>query len=471
MRPRLAALLAISVFCTLACALVVADIRWSRHSKPFDLVWDKDHEDVNGLPINPEWAYQLNHPGELPDFQATCPAGDFPGASSLNGAGVASNCTSQFVSLDVNPGAWLGFACQGFIDGHLNWTVATYTGKIFWGDYSGGWPQDGDYNLEMMPSQYEPHKRAGFTSLNDSGAGEFGLGMEFKGGETLDNTTDEFWTGLANSNSPANMFNNNIGLDGVATGLVGIDGVHGGYTEMHPVFAIALKLGSNPTTDGGEDQHWAFFVRNFGNEGECSQNTHYWGTSHFQSGAAVYYVQLPWPDGATQVKVIENQEWAWQSGSASWIGEYEQGLTVLKAVFPNNGGQNGMDGDFTLHYTIPHRHDTAAQKPPDHAASKKHEDEVPDLSERISDPATRAKFKSDLAALKPLADNPPRKGTKITADITSKPDRRTPGAASREDLTAAKTLPDPAGKRLQDALKRVSDKYGQQLKLAPGRRE
>lgn len=427
-------------------------------------------EDVNSLPINPQWAYQLDHPGELPDFQAKCPAGDFPGASSINNAALTNTCTSQHVSLDVNPDAWLGFACQGLIEGHLNWTIATYTGKIVWESYSGNWPNDGDYNLLMLPSQYAPHNQAGFTNLNWSSAGEWGLGMEFKGGETLNNATDEFWTELENTNVPANMFNGGTGLDGVATGLIGIDGVHGGYTEMHPVFAIAVKIGQNPVTDG-EDQHWAFFVRNFGNEGECSQNTHYWQTDHTQNGELVYYIQLPWPEGATNVKVVENQGWAWQGGSASWIGEYEQGLTVMKAVFPNNGGQNGMDGDFTLHYSIPHRHDAEALKPESHPALTKKNDEVPDLSTRISDPATRAKFKSDLAALKPLADNPPRKGIKITADTTSKADPRTPGAASREELTPAKTLPDPVAKRLQDALKKLFDEYGQQLKAAPGRRQ
>jgi hypothetical protein len=56
----------------------------------------------------------------------------------------------------------------------------------------------------------------------------------------------------------------------IVTGLMGLDCEHSCSTELHPVWAMAVRVKSDPA-----DVVWAIFVRNWGNEGFCSQDQHY----------------------------------------------------------------------------------------------------------------------------------------------------------------------------------------------------
>src|SRR5436309_1962822 len=58
----------------------------------------------------------------------------------------------------------------------------------------------------------------------------------------------------------------------VVMGLMGLDDVHGGDSELHPVHVLAIREAETP--DPGNDA-WAFFARNWGDEGECSSRQHY----------------------------------------------------------------------------------------------------------------------------------------------------------------------------------------------------
>ena len=64
------------------------------------------------------------------------------------------------------------------------------------------------------------------------------------------------------------------GHDAVVTGLMGADEEHDGHTEIHPVHAIAIRE-SDPSNPNPAHDTWAFFVRNWGDEGECSSRQHY----------------------------------------------------------------------------------------------------------------------------------------------------------------------------------------------------
>jgi hypothetical protein len=50
------------------------------------------------------------------------------------------------------------------------------------------------------------------------------------------------------------------------TGMLGLDCEHEAGSEIHPVYSILIHLEDNPDAD-----KWAFFVRNFGDEGECGR--------------------------------------------------------------------------------------------------------------------------------------------------------------------------------------------------------
>lgn len=470
----------------------LAEVTYSPHSKPFDLVWDINSEDFNGLPVNPEWAYQLNHPeGGLPNFQSTCHAAIISqndsvlgntGGTAIDRAALARDCTSQPVYLDLFTGIHWCFGsclCTGLINGHLNWAIATYTGTIGWDDYAGNWPHDGDYDLSL--NSVTGGTMNGFTALNWSDSGEYGLGLEFKGGETLDRTGGPWWQRLDNGRSSNDgpytvgqeMFNEvyGDGLEGVVIGLIGMDGVHGGYTESHPVFAIAVRTDANQVRDG-VDENWVFFLRNFGNEGECSGNIHGWPSAR---GDNVYYIQLPWWGGATDVKVSGTpQWWAWQEGQThgSIVRSAEPGWTLIKIRFPSNG-QNGVDGQFTLHYTVPairNAERAAAEQSRRRPRVKKlEEDGIPDVSQGIADAATKAKFKTDFASLQRFTAEAPGKKIPLSVDTSLAVEQHLAGAASRGALTPTQMSLDPLKKQQNDAMKSLLDNYRSRIQQAPPR--
>jgi len=77
------------------------------------------------------------------------------------------------------------------------------------------------------------------------------------------------------------------------TGLAGLSAEHDAVSQLHPVYAMALHVSSS----GGDDR-WAFFARNWGNEGFCSRNQHYWDVSPVS-------VFIPGPDGATDFTLLD----------------------------------------------------------------------------------------------------------------------------------------------------------------------
>jgi hypothetical protein len=55
----------------------------------------------------------------------------------------------------------------------------------------------------------------------------------------------------------------------VVIGLVGLDSAHTVYSELHPVYAMAIEMNSDPA-----DNTWIVFARNTGNEGACAVEDH-----------------------------------------------------------------------------------------------------------------------------------------------------------------------------------------------------
>ena len=465
MRYRLTSLLALSAI-VLFVAPAYAGPNWSHHSKPFDLVWDRNHEDLNGLPMNPQWGYQLDHPGKLPNFQALCGGAFYnaqgmtasstsgSGNNAVNNAKLASTCTSQHTNLDVSTSSLVGdwslaslagnssaycTSGAGGFNGHLTWAVATYTGFVTWSDWSGN-PSffgnfdlaDGDYNLALFPSEYAPKYQAGFTTLNNSNNGEHGIGLEFNDGETVDNAGSAWWQQLVNSvengaqPSPGVLLAQTLGFipnvttsSAVVTGVVGIDGVHGDYTELHPVYALALQQ-SISASKGKILETWDYFLRNSGSGGGCSSQTLYWQPPQNDNNRdARYFMSLPWPAGATSVKVLQNSGFSWQGQQPvadSWVGASgKKGWTEIDAVFSDHAQNNvgGLDGQVTLRYTMPTTADhkkaawqasgTESQTPPFREDAFK----IADLASLIPDAAARTKFSTDAAqSLSPYTVQP-----------------------------------------------------------------
>ena len=195
-------------------------------------------------------------------------------------------------------------------------------------------------------------KNAGQTTTESS------LGLEFKDDETLRLAGGAFWKQLVNgieneaSPTPSSMMGVEAGIAGVVTGVIGIDGVHDhGYAELHPVFALALNTNETDVTDGVQ-QTWAFFLRNSGSNGGCSREISTWPSS---LGNNEYFIQLPWPEGATGAKVVGSAEffsWQEQKTIGSIKTSADPGWTLIDVTFPPNG-EFGVDGQFTVQYSFP----------------------------------------------------------------------------------------------------------------------
>jgi hypothetical protein len=320
---------------------------WPLLKQPFDLAWHTDTQvDANGLPLNPLWAYQVYHPGQKPSFQGTCaPAFSIDG-SLKPGSELANVCTSQSPDPDLSMSGLdlFGFCHAEPVRGHLNWGLATFQGTVQWEEWEGDdFLFDDDYNLGLYRDD-----NAALTNLGD------GLGLEFRASETIDNFHSPWWLELknavegkdANSAKAHSLVDNSLA---VVTGLFGIDGVHGGYTEAHPVFALAVCTNVAGPPDTGAET-WAFFIRNIGNEGNCSNLDHRWdGLEHS------YYVQLPWPANASGVAIVPDGSQAWsfddQKVSAP-VFEESQGWTYLRFDSPDPTAPFIVDGEIRLRYTF-----------------------------------------------------------------------------------------------------------------------
>src|SRR5207253_6697629 len=141
----------------------------------------------------------------------------------------------------------------------------------------------------------------------------------------------------------------NAGAFAIVTGLIGLDCPHSCASELHPVWAMAIRVKSDPG-----DETWAVFVRRFGNEGFCSDQQHYLD----DLANDTYTFRLPWREGATDVGV--NPSTVFESR----FGQATGGLAVAKnqgvllsftmAVPPSPLVPGEMvNGELHLKWTVP----------------------------------------------------------------------------------------------------------------------
>ncbi len=440
----------------------------SPHFKPFDLVWDMNNdEDHNGLALNPQWNFALEHNGEQPHFKPLCGAA-FPSVFGWNFpidfTKLEQICTSMPVSFDLDP---KGAICDGDpFPGHMNFGIATYQGQITWETWSGTWPNDNDWNFRLAP-----RNGAGLAGLGDGSGPAATIGLEFDFGDS--DLDMPFWKDLVlppffgepvSSIDSVFAGSNDDGLEGVVIGEVGLDGVHGAYSELHPVFAMAVRLSQAPIPGRPEDvvEKWAFFLRNFGDEGGCSSQTWHW-----ESPTGEFFVPLAWPEGATDVGVDSTDVVAWQSAATPVDIEKdpENHFTLIRVRAPHGVDEFGAGGTITIQYKIPGG-PKKKSAPPHRAPERKvAETETKDLSERISDLTVKARFRSAIKALAPAQRARPAARIAVTVPNTMAVRKRVPGPASRGQLTHARAVPNTAKLQRDLAIFKLMQTYAQDLKL------
>ncbi len=242
---------------------------------PLDLVWT--NVDPGYIPLNPEWAYEKAHGGQHPDTATLC--GGFAYSNTVSG-GVSFGsppCTSQS-PISNFPGSWSlnsalcsDKAQSGHLDGHLNWMAATFSGIIQWDNHK-DWTKmdDDDYNFNFFPDTV-----TGLTADNITNFHYSMIETEFDSDETVDLIDKGWWDTFhkavdSNGGEPGGRAGQMIDSHRtIITGLFGLDSEHGAYSELHPVWGMAIEVQEGVPSD---DQ-WSFLVRNWGNEGYCSQDS------------------------------------------------------------------------------------------------------------------------------------------------------------------------------------------------------
>ena len=216
--------------------------------------------DPNGFLLNPQWGQQADHRG-VPDPYKSCPVEDDSDSRELwTQSPQYPHCTSYPVTF--NGGALCG--------PHVNFEPVTYEGTVFW-DGQAFW--DDDYDLNVRRDDKFLYSTAGGDQVH----------IEFDSDETVDNWDDTgtWWNDFHHNGvdhyvevaplawafdgytQASNMIN---GSFVIVIGKLGMDTSHHGKTELHPVYAMFVRLKSSDF----RRTSWAFFVRNWGDEGFCS---------------------------------------------------------------------------------------------------------------------------------------------------------------------------------------------------------
>src|SRR5262249_62268872 len=92
----------------------------------------------------------------------------------------------------------------------------------------------------------------------------------FNSDETVDNWDDThtWWDNFHHNFVDERKGHEIDGSSVTVVGLLNLDTLHSGSTELHPVYAMFVQQNGNDVTH----RSWAFFVRNWGDEGFCGSN-------------------------------------------------------------------------------------------------------------------------------------------------------------------------------------------------------
>jgi hypothetical protein len=313
--------------------------------------WDFDY---NLFAVNPTWNYTLVN-GVPPDPTKLCPVGSDDPAKWR----ASDTCTDQDVYLNQATG-WKQMQCWihgRAIQGHMNFFPVTYRGRLYWDSHSppGG---DDDYNFGIFRDD-----KALYTAGNDV------IHAEFDSDETVDqwDDTDTWWERFHDAvdrgdDDAREMVN---GHDTIVMALVGLDGGHDDFkSELHPVYAMFIHIKADPA-----DDQWAFFIRNWGNEGSCSNSQEY-------INYTTLFVELP-HDNFQSVQLSSNNIWGINfedPGRAKVTYQESSAGVVFAFAFDNPHKKETYVGDLHLHWsassTLRASDSTAIATPSSVASSK-----------------------------------------------------------------------------------------------------
>jgi len=264
--------------------------------------------EANCLLLNPQWRWQVDYP--IKNGKPTLD--NFPDSLEVSQCDknfdncVGGQCEPKRADCKPNqdlppvlcPMCYLGQNNPERIHGHYNWFPATYTGTVCFNDYS--YP-DLDYTFSLVPepdshafpglsrwnppAEHDPKKSKKCGPNRDQECGvPKAFHIEFDSIETIEEFQSKLWSGFRDQASPCKTGPLQIkscdqdkardlvkNRRAVVIGLVGLDSEHNIYSELHPIYAIAIEMDDDPID---HSNRWMIFARNNGDEGACAYNPH-----------------------------------------------------------------------------------------------------------------------------------------------------------------------------------------------------
>lgn len=403
--------------------------------------------DDNNFLRNPVWRFAKEQNGTIPDLCAFCPC-DSDQPTDWN---KRPSCTSQSLFSEAS------LAC-GY---HMNWFPVEYEGFIDWAGKS-SFIEDNDYTFSIHRDRGAINDRALETTSRP------GVHLEFDSSETVnhfDNTNtwwDNFHHNSVDHNDEAarEAINDKFAM---VIGLLGIDSQHNPHTEIHPVYAIFVKLpGSQPTED-----KWGFFVRNFGNEGYCGSDSPLpltalqvripgasGGVGTINRATLTSWNVQPFSDNNPD-RCRAVTQWGFQGASDGGL------LFTFRLSDPAD--KCGFVGDLTVNWQQPVITPSALTKPgPSVAAPPESDIEDPVLSAKISklNPTDRQQLEKQIAELRDAQTRqpagPPMEPAKLS-QVKHPPVK--PGLPNYGKDLNLKPVNDPAAQTRQEKKRQLIDAF------------
>lgn len=271
----------------------------ARTLKPFDVT--SNEVDKNGFLFAPHW-FNTRTSDDITTLEVSNECDNFPYKRWWDiYRGVRSPCTQQ-ASYDVPKILTECLLAPGFgrFHGHVNWAPATFVGKLEFQEVSAD--RDVDLQLQTIgdriirfPGNKDFGKISPILTKDSQISAEYrnSLWLEFATYETTANFQPP-WDKIMFSTDKKSFDPLKLKYNektAIVTGLLDLDCVHDCHTELHPVFAMAIRGKLESDFDIATDDSWAIFVRSAGNEGDCSLDEHYLDRNG-------YTFFLPAPPGA-----------------------------------------------------------------------------------------------------------------------------------------------------------------------------
>lgn len=292
---------------------------------PFDLT-ARQH-DANGLLLNPRWVTD-DDPLSV-DPVANCGILALHGPPGFRRVLVKDTTCFSYAQrriMRLNEARRFKFggaicnqpAMEGSVQGHVNWFPLTLTGLLRFDGWSGGRGGDYDLNFELLSDKPLPITRWNWENAKKILDGRAGsIHLEFDRRETTGRRLPQgTWWSVFDSlvrSSTRDSIDKHLGKLPLVTvtGLFGLDLVHGGHAEIHPVYAMTILIRADTSSDRTRIREtWAFLARDRGNEGNCAA-----GTVPFRLGSAAdsvneYRVVLGGPPGTNAApEITRDSSW------------------------------------------------------------------------------------------------------------------------------------------------------------------